>query len=252
MPRDRPFSAIFSILTSLISLLLIPTFATSLDNYGPSISFEGNIPFKYQGKAYQTHYKVFGNISDKTRTPVVVLHGGPGLSYDYLSPFSDLSTTYKTPVILYDQLGNGRSTHLQSASPSFWTIDLFVNELANLINYFSIEKHFDIAGHSWGTVLGMEYAIRKQPKGLQHLVLSDGLASIDLWDQSTEQLLQEFPPWVAEGMMAGMSDPPKFQAALLAFYAVHGNRVVPIPADYNATLQWLFGPNGDGTVASAP
>lgn len=127
-----------------------------------------------------------------------------------------------------------------------------MNELANLINYFSIEKHFDIAGHSWGTVLGMEYAIRKQPKGLQHLVLSDGLASIDLWDQSTEQLLQEFPPWVAEGMMAGMSDPPKFQAALLAFYAVHGNRVVPIPADYNATLQWLFGPNGDGTVASAP
>jgi hypothetical protein len=98
----------------------------------------------------------------------------------------------------------------------------------------------------------MEYAIQNQPKGLRRLVLSDGLTSIDLWNESTGQLLQEFPAWVTEGLMAGMSDPPKFQAALLTFYAVHGNRVVPIPTDYNATLQWLFGPNGDGTVASAP
>jgi hypothetical protein len=43
---------------------------------------------------------------------VVALHGCPGFTYDY-SPFSDFVTTCKTPIIVYNPLGNGRFAHFQ-------------------------------------------------------------------------------------------------------------------------------------------
>ena len=52
---------------------------------------EGHAPFAYQGETHQTYYKVFGDLENRTRTPVVVLHGGPGLSHDYLLPLADLA-----------------------------------------------------------------------------------------------------------------------------------------------------------------
>jgi len=39
------------------------------------------------------------------------------------------------PVILFDQLGNSRSTHLPNKPKSFWTSDLFVDELINLLDH---------------------------------------------------------------------------------------------------------------------
>ena len=41
-------------------------------------TIEGLIPFTYQGEQYHTWYKVYGNLEDRTRTPLICLHGGPG------------------------------------------------------------------------------------------------------------------------------------------------------------------------------
>ncbi|PBK81692.1 hypothetical protein ARMGADRAFT_1143840, partial [Armillaria gallica] len=57
----------------------------------------------------------------------------PSLSHDYLLPLSDLSTEFCTPVIVYDQIGNSRLTHLPSKSP-LWPIKLFINRLVNLLS----------------------------------------------------------------------------------------------------------------------
>ncbi|KAF9045154.1 proline iminopeptidase [Panaeolus papilionaceus] len=217
----------------------------------PTFGIEGDIPFKYQGKNFKTHFKLFGNILSPLRTPLIVLHGGPGLSYDYLAPFADLTSKYNIPVILYDQIGNARSSHYRNAPASFWNINLFIEELQNVINFFHIGKSFSLAGHSWGSVLASEFAVQRQPNGLKRLILSDGLASNALWGQSTFELLQEFPESVQQGMINGLVNPPAFEVALKAFYAVHGNRVVPPPKEYLQTLDFLFGPNGDPTVANA-
>ena len=41
--------------------------------------------------------------------PLVVLHGGPGGTHDYLLPLADLARrARRAPSSLYDQLGNGR------------------------------------------------------------------------------------------------------------------------------------------------
>ncbi|EMD34962.1 hypothetical protein CERSUDRAFT_85714 [Gelatoporia subvermispora B] len=212
---------------------------------------EGTIPFTYQGETFQTYYKIFGELENRTHTPLIGLHGGPGLSHDYLVPLGDL-TSKGIPVILYDQIGNSRSTHLKDKPPTFWTIDLFIDELINLLNHFGVSDAFDLIGHSWGGVLSIEYELRRQPAGLKHIILTNSLASVALWGQSNMQLMQSMPPDVQSGLQGGMKDPKKYEAALLVLHAKHGCTVKPFPAEAKYSLDQVFGADGDPTVASAP
>jgi len=214
---------------------------------------EGLVPFHYQGEAFQTYYKIFGEINESRldSTPLVVAHGGPGLTHDYLLPFADIANNAASPVILYDQIGNGKSTHVDTKPASFWSIDLFVNELVNLINYLQIQHSFNLVGHSWGGILASEFAVQKQPEGLKRLILTDSLASSELWEKSNMQLMKKFPEDVQKGLSVGMSDPPRYAAALSVYFAVHGCRVVPLPEEYVHSVGAVFGPDGDTTVTSA-
>lgn len=211
---------------------------------------EGTIPFVYQGETHQTWYKIFGDLTASTRTPLVALHGGPGLSHDYLVSLGDL-TNSGVPVILYDQIGNGHSTHLRDKPKSFWTIDLFIDELVNLLTHFKIIDKFDIIGHSWGGMLGTEFEVRRQPAGLQRLILTNSLASMSLWNESNVLLRKNFPKDVQEGLEAGMSDPKRYTEALLKFHAVHGCTIKPTLKEYLYSLERVFGPDGDPTVVGA-
>lgn len=167
----------------------------------------------------------------------VVVHGGPGLTHDYLLPLKDLSST--RPVIFYDQIGSGRSTHLKTKPDSFFTIDLFLAELDNLLTTFGISDNYDFLGHSWGGVMGSELAVAKPP-GLNKLILSDSLPSVELWSESHAQQMLEFPEEVQEGLLAGFNDEPKYRAAIGIFYAKHGCTVVPWPKEMNISFNYLF------------
>jgi len=59
----------------------------------------------------KTWYRVYGDLKSG-HPPVLVLHGGPGFSCDYMMCMRDLTTQYSIPVIVYDQIGIGRSSHL--------------------------------------------------------------------------------------------------------------------------------------------
>ncbi|EGO22420.1 hypothetical protein SERLADRAFT_440438 [Serpula lacrymans var. lacrymans S7.9] len=94
---------------------------------------------------------VVGDISNTSRTPLVALHGGPGLLQSSIFPLSDLASfPSPIPVIFYDQIGNAHSTHLDDKPESFWTIDFFIDELVSVLNHFGIQDSFDLYGHSWG------------------------------------------------------------------------------------------------------
>lgn len=73
---------------------------------------EGYAPFRH----YQTWFRVCGDI-DSGLTPLVVAHGGPGCTHDYVDAFRDIALSGRA-VIHYDQLGNGRSTHLPQQPPT--------------------------------------------------------------------------------------------------------------------------------------
>ena len=88
----------------------------------------GLAPYTIGASTYETYYKVFGDLSSDKR-PLVVAHGGPSLSHDYLLPVSDIAATHDVSIVFYDQVGTGLSTHIpeKKGDTSFWTIDLFID-----------------------------------------------------------------------------------------------------------------------------
>ena len=69
-------------------------------------------------------YRAVGD--DAEATPLLCLHGGPGFTHYYLEPLEALADRRR--VILYDQLGCGRSD--RQGDLSLWNVDRFVEELA--------------------------------------------------------------------------------------------------------------------------
>lgn len=215
---------------------------------------EGRIPFTVGNETFETYYKVFGDISNaSTQPPLVVLHGGPGLSHDYMTPVGDLA--FKSPstaVIMYDQLGSGHSTHLHSKPIDFWTIDLFIAELENLLSHFSISDSYNLLGHSWGATLAAEFVVRRQPVGLQRLVLANCLASAKLRNVAVKLRRSQLPEDVQEVLRMheadGTTSSPRYRAAMMVYYANFGCRVQPFPEDIAFSLKQ---PELDDTVLKA-
>ena len=150
-----------------------------------------------------TYFKIIGDSSTGS-TPLVVLHGGPGVGHEYLLSFADLWLRYQIPVVFYDQIGCASSTHLpQTAGDhSFWQEELFIAELDNLIDHLELRNGFHLLGHSWGGRLAAAYAAR-QPTGLRRLVLASGLASTELADMGRQLLLEQLPPEVHQALDEG-------------------------------------------------
>ncbi|CCL98429.1 uncharacterized protein FIBRA_00426 [Fibroporia radiculosa] len=217
----------------------------------PRIS-EGSMPFVVHGETHYTWYKIVGDLSDRTRTPLVVLHGGPGFTHDYLLPNQDLATIASIPIIFYDQIGNGRSTHLRDKPQSFWTIDLFVDEFLNLVRHFAIEDNFDILGHSWGGMLGAEIEVRRQPAGLRRLIIADSPAAMSLWQESQVLLKSRLPEGEQAALAAGpAADKEKFVEAMEHFHGLFGCKVKPTPQELLYSRQQSDPETGDRTVADA-
>jgi L-proline amide hydrolase len=180
------------VLSASLAAANVPTEFQAM--YSSSMPTEGKIPFIVDNETFETHYKLVGDIAGCTHGPLVVLHGGPGISHDYLIPLADLSLrSPTTAVIFYDQLGSGQSTHLRSKDTSFWTIDLFIAELENLLAFFGVTDRFNILGHSWGGALASEFIVRRQPRGLLCLVLANTLASSKLRNESLVRLRTGLP-----------------------------------------------------------
>ncbi|KAI9867769.1 MAG: hypothetical protein M1830_005745 [Pleopsidium flavum] len=195
------------------------------------------------GKPCKTWYQVFGDLKSGVR-PLVALHGGPGIPGDYLRPLSDLSSGRGIPVVLYDQLGNGRSTHLpdRMGDTAFWTVQLFLDELDNLLAHLGIQDGYDILGQSWGGMLAASHAIR-QPKGLRRLVIANSPASMALWIEAALLLRANMPQDVQDALSkheaAGTTESQEYEQATLAFYKKHVCRMDPWPEEQNSAMQWV-------------
>lgn len=157
---------------------------------------EGTIEFHVAsaGKPCFTWYKVVGDLVNRTHRPLVVLHGGPGMVHDYLTVLSPLATSHSIPVIYYDQIGNGKSTHLpeKKGDVTFWTDQLWLDELANLLVHLGIQDDYAILGHSWGGMLGARHAVL-QSQGLKQLIIADSPADMADWVRVQKMLRKRLP-----------------------------------------------------------
>jgi L-proline amide hydrolase len=196
----------------------------------------GTVPFGQ----HRTWYRITG-ATGGARPAVVVVHGGPGSTHDYLLSLVGLADR-GWPVVHYDQLGNGGSTHLPGAASEFWTVDLFLAELANLLRALDITQYV-LCGHSWGGMLAAAHAATA-PAGLRGLVVVSSPASYPLWTKEMAVLRAGLPTEVAEVLdrheAAGTTDDTEYQAASAVFYDRHVCRVKPWPRDYRASFFEIY------------
>ncbi|KAI1736832.1 proline-specific peptidase [Xylaria scruposa] len=207
---------------------------------------EGEVKFEAPngGKAGSTWYKVYGDLNSKVPA-LVALNGGPGAGHEYLSPLTSLYQKYGIPIVFYDQVGCGKSTHYREklGDTSFWTFDLFIQELDNLIDHLKLrENGFSITGQSWGGMLGAVYATR-HPKGLQRLIIASSPASVPLYVIGNDQLRSKLPKDMKEALEGSDHDSPEYKNASEFFYKQHVCRLDPRPEDVEAAFKNLHDDN---------
>ncbi|MBA3660530.1 MAG: alpha/beta hydrolase [Gammaproteobacteria bacterium] len=147
----------FTLIFCLSTLLLSYSFALS-----PQSS--GYIPVK-QGKLY---YEKYGS-----GTPILVLHGGPGsgLDHGYFKPqLLSLAANYE--VIFYDQRGSGKSLET-GMNRDVINLQQFTDDIETVRKTLGF-KQFILLGHSWGSLLALNYSI-KYPNHAAKLILIDSM-----------------------------------------------------------------------------
>ncbi|KAF2756299.1 proline-specific peptidase [Pseudovirgaria hyperparasitica] len=198
-------------------------------------------------QSVQTWYKTIGDI--QAFTPLLILHGGPAATHEYLLPLTDLARA-RIPLIFYDQLGCGASTILpaRAGDQTFWSVALFITELQTLVNHLGLhDRKFDVYGHSWGGMLAAEYAIA-QPDRVRRLVLGGALASIKDFKDGLARLRDALPPDVqrALGEAERMGDftSPEYEAAMEVWFKRHVSLSRPFPCPEMANVLGWFEKDG--------
>jgi L-proline amide hydrolase len=200
---------------------------------------EGTVQFHHSslpGGSAETWYRIVGDLQPDS-TPLVLLHGGPGIP----SPiFSDVFDKYAAlsgnPVILYDQVGCGRSTRFRQTrlDTSVWTVQLFVDELENLLKELGVTT-FDLYGHSWGALLAAQVAVTDAQfvGNLRRLILGSGLSCSKQWETAQKTLLKQMPQTVQDAISKGERDEDyesaEYQAAVETYYNHFVCRTSPWP-----------------------
>ena len=182
---------------------------------------EGRIPFR----GFETWYR---DVGPSDSVPLLCLHGGPGSSHHYFEPLEALAEDGRR-VVLYDQLGCGSSDRPED--PDLWTVELFVDEIGAVRRALELER-IHLLGSSWGSMLGIEYALTG-PARLVSLTLNSPPTAAKTWQAEAIRLRDELPEDVkrvlAEHEAAGTTDDPAYEAAEEVFWRRHICRVDPMP-----------------------
>lgn len=185
---------------------------------------EGRIPFR----EYETWYRTVGP-EDGDAVPLICLHGGPGANWLHVKPYEVLAD--ERQVVFYDQLGSGNSVVNEAHDPAMWTPELFVEEVGVVREALGLDR-VHVLGHSWGGMLGMQYATT-QPEGLVSLVVESSPPSVPAWMPEIQRVRSELPPEVEATLRkheeAGTTDDPEYHEAEMEFYKRHLCRVEPWP-----------------------
>jgi len=213
-------------LTNLIVLVLALVIFATCDTQKEIKNGEGFVNVT-GGKIW---YRVTGH---GTQTPILMLHGGPGTPSYYLNPLSPLGKDRK--VITFDQLGCGRSDAITDTT--LMTIDNFIEQVNKLLTALQIDQ-VHLYGHSWGTMLGMDYYL-KYPQKVKSLILASPCLSVDLWESDADSLISTLTDSVQIILHDNIKGVPQDSATLAKAVAVYSNsfytRKTPISGDIDST-----------------
>jgi len=182
-------------------------------------------------------YKIVG---EGDKTPLLMLHGGPGATSYYLKPLAALSTD--RPLIFFDQVGCGRSTLEMDTTQM--NISFYVDEVYQVKQALGL-KDFYLYGQSWGTILGAEYYFA-HPEGIKGIILASPALSGKLWIRDAQLLLKQLPDSLQKIIRKYEKlkefHAAEYQEAMMVYYKKHIARKLPWSADIDSTFAYLGEP----------
>lgn len=155
-----------------------------LDNAGRPDVLSGGIrmiPINTPAGTFNVWTKRTGNNPD---CRVLLLHGGPGATHEYLLCFDSFLPAAGVEYY-YDQLGSGWSHRPEK--PSLVDVNRYVDEVEQVRTALGLDS-FILYGQSWGGILGVEYALA-HPDHLSGLVISNMMASIPAYNAYADDVL---------------------------------------------------------------
>lgn len=170
---------------------------------------------------YKTYYRIVGDLSSPN-PPLVLLHGGPGSTHNYMEMLDPLAAMTHRAVISYDQLGCGNS--YVDHRPDLWNLSTWMEELSCLCEHLQLSS-FYLLGQSWGGMLALSYALDGRVKGLKGLILSSTLPSSQLWALENHRQAALLPAneWGAlcRAEQTNCYDSKEYQQAIDHFMSMH-------------------------------
>jgi proline iminopeptidase len=162
-------------------------------------------------------------VGNNPRLQVLLLHGGPGATHEYLEAFDSYLPGAGVEYYHYDQLGSAFSD--QPDEPELWRIPRFVDEVEQVRAALGLgPESFVLYGHSWGGILAIEYALAHQEK-LAGLVISNMMSSIPAYNRYAHEVLM--PAMDQDGLAAILAleerrayDDPRYEELLIEHYYV--------------------------------
>ncbi len=204
---------------------------TYFDNTGRQDVLAGGvrmIPITTPAGTFKVWTKRVGN---NPRIKVLLLHGGPGVTHEYLEAFDSYFPDAGIEYYYYDQLGSYYSD--QPDNPELWELPRFVEEVEQVRQALGLTKdNFFLFGQSWGGILAVEYALKYQ-QNLKGLVISNMMMSIPKYNEYAQRVLmpamdQKALAEIKQLEAAGKYEDPRYMELLIPHhYVQHLLRMPP-------------------------
>jgi proline iminopeptidase len=177
-------------------------------------------------------------VGSNPRIKVLLLHGGPGFTHEYLECFDSHFPGAGIEYYYYDQLGSFYSD--QPDEPSLWDLDRFVDEVEQVRQALKLDRdNFYLYGQSWGGLLAIEYALAHQDH-LKGLIISNMVSSIPQYNAYADKLFKAtMDPAVKKLEATKTTDDPRYMALLIPHH--YEKHVIRIPyASWPEPVQRVF------------
>jgi proline iminopeptidase len=197
------------------------------------------IPIQTPVGTFKVWTKTIGN---NPRIKVLLLHGGPAFTHEYMECFESFFPQQGFEMIEYDQLGSYYSD--QPTDSSLWTTDRFVDEVEQVRKALGLNKdNFYLLGNSWGGILAMEYALKYQ-QNLKGLIVCNMMASIPAYAQYNLKLRSQMRKSLVDSLMnyedKNEYEDSTYQALVFnEFYKQHLCRLADWPDPLNRAMKHL-------------
>lgn len=180
------------------------------------------IPIHTSAGEFKVWTKRVGNNS---KMKVLLLHGGPGATHEYFEAFDSYFPNAEIEYYYYDQLESAYSD--QPNDSSLWSVDRYVDEIEQVRQALGLDStNFYLLGHSWGGIIGIEYALKYQ-ENLKGLIISNMMSSVPDYNVYANEVLgpqlpSEVLAEVKELEANGEFDNPRYSELLYQhFYTAH-------------------------------